>query len=44
MTYAIEMTIDLTPWQPLVTFFREGMALLLVAELIGAEFKRIRGH
>lgn len=42
-TYPIELTIDLTPWQPLVTFFREGMALLLVAELIGAEFKRIRG-
>lgn len=44
VTYPIELTIDLTPWQPLVTFFREGMALLLVAELIGAEFKRIRGH
>lgn len=43
-TYPIELTIDLTPWQPLVTFFREGMALLLVAELIGAEFKRIRWH
>lgn len=43
VTYPIELTIDLTPWQPLVTFFREGMALLLVAELIGAEFKRIRG-
>lgn len=43
-TYPIELTIDLTPWQPLVTFFREGMALILVAELIGAEFKRIRGH
>lgn len=44
VTYPLELTIDLTPWQPLVTFFREGMALLLVAELIGAEFKRIRGH
>lgn len=44
VTYPFELTIDLTPWQPLVTFFREGMALLLVAELIGAEFKRIRGH
>lgn len=43
-TYPVELTIDLTPWQPLVTFFREGMALLLVAELIGSEFKRIRGH
>lgn len=43
-TYPIELTIDLTLWQPLVTFFREGMALLLVAELIGAEFKRIRWH
>lgn len=43
-TYPVELTIDLTPWQPLVTFFREGMALLLIAELIGAEFKRIRGH
>ena len=42
--YPLDVTIDLTPWQPLVTFFREGMALLLVAELIGAEFKRIRGH
>lgn len=44
VTYPLDMTIDLTPWQPLVTFFREGMALLLVAELIGSEFKRIRGH
>lgn len=43
-TYPVELMIDLTPWQPLVTFFREGMALLLVAELIGSEFKRIRGH
>lgn len=43
-TYPVELTIDLTPWQPIVTFFREGMALLLVAELIGSEFKRIRGH
>lgn len=43
-TYPVELTIDLTPWQPFVTFFREGMALLLVAELIGSEFKRIRGH
>ena len=43
-TYPISISIDLTPWQPLVTFFREGMALLLVAELIGSEYKRIRGH
>lgn len=42
--YPISISIDLTPWQPLVTFFREGMALLLVAELIGSEYKRIRGH
>jgi len=42
--YPLDITIDLTPWQPLVYFFREGMALLLVAELIGSEFKRIRGH
>lgn len=44
VSYPLDVTIDLTPWQPLVTFFREGMALLLVAELIGSEFKRIRGH
>lgn len=43
-TYPISISIDLSPWQPLVTFFREGMALLLVAELIGSEYKRIRGH
>lgn len=43
-TYPVELTIDLTPWQPFVTFFREGLALLLIAELIGSEFKRIRGH
>ena len=43
-TYPISISIDLTPWQPLVTFFREGMALLLIAELIGSEYKRIRGH
>lgn len=42
--YPLDITIDLTPWKPLVYFFREGMALLLVAELIGSEFKRIRGH
>lgn len=42
--YPLDVTIDLTPWQPFVTFFREGMALLLIAELIGSEFKRIRGH
>lgn len=44
VTYPLELVIDLTPWQPLVTFFREGMALLLIAELIGSEFKRIRWH
>lgn len=44
VTYPLELVIDLRPWQPLVTFFREGMALLLVAELIGAEYKRIRWH
>lgn len=44
VSYPLDVTIDLTPWQPLVTFFREGLALLLVAELIGSEFKRIRGH
>lgn len=44
VTYPLDVTIDLTPWQPFVTFFREGMALFLVAELIGSEFKRIRGH
>lgn len=44
VTYPLELVIDLRPWQPLVTFFREGMALLLIAELIGAEFKRIRWH
>lgn len=44
VTYPLELVIDLRPWQPLVSFFREGMALLLVAELIGAEFKRIRWH
>lgn len=44
VTYPLDVTIDLTPWQPFVTFFREGMALLLIAELIGSEFKRIRGH
>lgn len=43
-TYPISISIDLSPWQPLVTFFREGMALLLLAELIGSEYKRIRGH
>lgn len=43
-TYPISISIDLSPWQPFVTFFREGMALLLVAELIGSEYKRIRGH
>ena len=44
VTYPLFLTIDLTPWQPLVTFFREGLALLLIAELIGSEYKRIRGH
>lgn len=44
VTYPLELVIDLRPWQPLVIFFREGMALLLIAELIGAEYKRIRWH
>lgn len=44
VTYPLELVIDLRPWQPLVNFFREGMALLLVAEIIGAEYKRIRWH
>jgi hypothetical protein len=43
-TYPIDLDIDLSPWEPLVGFFRNGVSLLVLAELIGSEYKRIRGH
>lgn len=43
-TYPIDLDIDLSPWEPLVGFFRNGISLLVLAELIGSEYKRIRGH
>lgn len=43
-TYPIDLDIDLSPWEPLVGFFRNGLSLLVLAELIGSEYKRIRGH
>ena len=43
-TYPIDLDIDLSPWDPLVGFFRNGISLLVLAELIGSEYKRIRGH
>lgn len=43
-TYPIDIEIDLSPWQPLVSFLRNGVSLLVLAELVGSEYKRIRGH
>nr|DAF74621.1 MAG TPA: hypothetical protein [Inoviridae sp.] len=43
-TYPLEITIDLTPWQPLVDVSREGIAILFLAELIASEYRRIKGH
>lgn len=43
-TYPLEITIDLTPWQPLVDLAREGVAILFMAELIASEYRRIKGH
>lgn len=43
-TYPLEITIDLTPWQPLVDLAREGIAILFMAELIASEYRRIKGH
>lgn len=43
-TYPLEITIDLTPWQPLVDVAREGIAILFLAELIASEYRRIKGH
>lgn len=43
-TYPLDVTIDLTPWQPLVDLAREGIAILFMAELISSEYRRIKGH
>lgn len=43
-TYPLEITIDLTPWQPFVDLAREGIAILFMAELIASEYRRIKGH
>lgn len=43
-TYPLDVTIDLTPWQPLVDVSREGIAILFMADLIASEYRRIKGH
>lgn len=42
-TYPIDLTIDLTDWTPLIKFVRLAISITVIAELIGAEYKRIKG-
>ena len=42
-TYPIDFTIDLTDWTPLIKFVRLAISITVIAELIGAEYKRIKG-
>lgn len=42
-TYPIDITIDLTDWTPLIKFVRLCISLTVIAELVGAEYKRIKG-
>ena len=42
-TYPLKLTIDLTEWTPLIKFFRLAISITVIAELIGAEYKRIKG-
>lgn len=42
-TYPIDLTIDLTDWTPLIKFVRLAISITVIAELIGVEYKRIKG-
>lgn len=42
-TYPLNLTIDLTDWTPLIKFVRLAISITVIAELIGAEYKRIKG-
>lgn len=42
-TYPLDLTIDLTDWTPLIKFVRLCISLTVIAELVGAEYKRIKG-
>lgn len=42
-TYPLKLTIDLTEWTPLIKFVRLAISITVIAELIGAEYKRIKG-
>lgn len=42
-TYPLDLTIDLTDWTPLIKFVRLAISITVIAELIGAEYKRIKG-
>ena len=42
-TYPLRLTIDLTDWTPLIKFVRLAISITVIAELIGAEYKRIKG-
>ena len=42
-TYPLKLTIDLTDWTPLIKFVRLAISITVIAELIGAEYKRIKG-
>lgn len=42
-TYPLNLTIDLTEWTPLIKFVRLAISITVIAELIGAEYKRIKG-
>lgn len=42
-TYPLDLTIDLTDWTPLIKFVRLAISITVIADLIGAEYKRIKG-
>lgn len=42
-TYPLDLTIDLTDWTPIIKFVRLCISLTVIAELVGAEYKRIKG-
>lgn len=42
--YPIRITFDLSPYEPLIKLNRIFLSIALIAELIGSEYKRIRGE
>lgn len=42
-TYPLKVTLDLTPYEDFIKLNRVFISILLIAELIGSEYKRLRG-